>query len=211
MRDEIMRLITQWRHNAQGCGKRDAHAAGTWRSCARELEAALARTDHTEDKLGMVAEGMSGLVEALDAVMAESLLGEGSDIWKGNRGKQRNRLPENVGAILAKMRTLIAATPAPDHSAGVGGMVASIDSAPKNKPILISDGVSIPDVVQWHAEKPAHDNFLAVREGWFSINGGRSRFCTVVSSSDWGAAKVWAEIPAGLSALAQPADADGGK
>lgn len=36
-------LPTRWRHNAQGCGRRDSHAAGTWRSCARELEVALAQ------------------------------------------------------------------------------------------------------------------------------------------------------------------------
>lgn len=54
MTDDITRLITQWRHNAQGCGKRDAHAAGTWRSCARELEAALAQ----QGKAGGVAEGL---------------------------------------------------------------------------------------------------------------------------------------------------------
>jgi hypothetical protein len=40
---ELRGLVTQWRHNAQGCGRRDQHAAGTWRSCARELEAALTR------------------------------------------------------------------------------------------------------------------------------------------------------------------------
>lgn len=39
---EVRNLPTQWRHNAQGCGRSDAQAAGTWRSCARELEAALA-------------------------------------------------------------------------------------------------------------------------------------------------------------------------
>ncbi len=37
-------LVLQWRHNAQGCGRSisDQHAAGTWRSCARELAEALA-------------------------------------------------------------------------------------------------------------------------------------------------------------------------
>lgn len=38
---DVAGLVIQWRHNAQGCGRRDAHAAATWRSCARELEAAL--------------------------------------------------------------------------------------------------------------------------------------------------------------------------
>lgn len=41
--DAVARLSIQWRHNAQGCGPKDQHAAGTWRSCARELEAALAQ------------------------------------------------------------------------------------------------------------------------------------------------------------------------
>ena len=39
--DAVMALPLQWRHNAQGCGRRAAHAAGTWRSCARELEAVV--------------------------------------------------------------------------------------------------------------------------------------------------------------------------
>jgi hypothetical protein len=34
-------LVTQWRHNAQGCGRKDAQAAEAWRSCARQLEAAI--------------------------------------------------------------------------------------------------------------------------------------------------------------------------
>jgi hypothetical protein len=46
MSSEMRELIARWRHNAQGCSRKEAHAAGTWRSCARELEAALlARTE----------------------------------------------------------------------------------------------------------------------------------------------------------------------
>lgn len=41
--DGFRSLVTQWRHNAQGCGRKDSHVAGTWRSCARELEAAIGR------------------------------------------------------------------------------------------------------------------------------------------------------------------------
>ena len=41
--DAVVALPLQWRHNAQGCSRKDAHAAGTWRSCARELEAVIAK------------------------------------------------------------------------------------------------------------------------------------------------------------------------
>jgi hypothetical protein len=37
----LLRLVTQWRHNAQGCGRLDRQCAATWRSCARELESAI--------------------------------------------------------------------------------------------------------------------------------------------------------------------------
>lgn len=56
-----------------------------------------------------VPEGMSLLVDALEGAMIESLHGEGFDLWAKNRGKFRNRLPENVGAIVVKMRALLAA------------------------------------------------------------------------------------------------------
>lgn len=47
--EKLSGLVAQWRHNAQGCTRREAHAAGTWRSCARELEYALsARTAPAE-------------------------------------------------------------------------------------------------------------------------------------------------------------------
>lgn len=59
-----------------------------------------------------VQEGMSLLVDALEGAMIESLHGEGFDLWAKNRGKFRNRLPENVGAIVVKMRALLAAAPA---------------------------------------------------------------------------------------------------
>jgi hypothetical protein len=39
---DLPELIAQWRHNAQGCGRLDRQAADTWRSCARQLESALA-------------------------------------------------------------------------------------------------------------------------------------------------------------------------
>lgn len=39
--EALRELVTQWRHNAQGCSRNDAHAAGTWRSCARELAALI--------------------------------------------------------------------------------------------------------------------------------------------------------------------------
>ena len=40
-RADAERLALQWRHNAQGCSRHESHAAGTWRACARELEAVL--------------------------------------------------------------------------------------------------------------------------------------------------------------------------
>ena len=60
-----------------------------------------------------VPEGVSRLVDALEGAMIESLHGEGFDLWAKNRGKFRNRLPENVGAIVVKMRALLAAAPQP--------------------------------------------------------------------------------------------------
>lgn len=60
-----------------------------------------------------VPEGMSVLVDAIEGAMIESLHGEGFDLWAKNRGKFRNRLPENVGAIIVKMRALLAAAPQP--------------------------------------------------------------------------------------------------
>lgn len=80
----------------------------------RAIRAIVAAMAQRAPQNGAMQEGMLDLVEALDAAMVESLMGEGADIWKGNRGKLRNRLPENVGAILAKMRALLAAAPAPE-------------------------------------------------------------------------------------------------
>jgi len=42
MNDKVRGLVEKWRHNAQGCCRKDSHAAGTWRSCAYDLEQALA-------------------------------------------------------------------------------------------------------------------------------------------------------------------------
>ena len=102
--DELMRLAAKWRSE-------NGDYPESKRDCADELERALAQR---APQNGAVPEGMLDLVEALDAAMVESLMGEGAGIWKGNRGKLRNRLPENVGAILAKMRTLLAAAHAPE-------------------------------------------------------------------------------------------------
>lgn len=49
----VERLVGQWRHDAQGCGRKDAHAADTWRSCARQLAAAIKQ----DSEAGAVAFG----------------------------------------------------------------------------------------------------------------------------------------------------------
>lgn len=71
-----------------------------------------------------VPEGMGLLVDELEGAMIESLHGEGFDLWAKNRGKLRNRLPESVGAIIAKMRALLAAAPAPEAERAKGEAVA---------------------------------------------------------------------------------------
>lgn len=95
------------------CIRTEPNLTGFEKRAIRAVVAALAQR---APQNGAMPEGMLDLVEALDAAMVESLMGEGADIWKGNRGKLRNRLPENVGAILAKMRALLAAAPAPEAS-----------------------------------------------------------------------------------------------
>lgn len=73
-----------------------------------------------------------------------------------------------------------------------------IETAPKSDAtrvvyILITDGVCVPDVVSWRNERPAYTDrrsgtfYHARPEGWFCVNGGRSRFC-------YGKAKHWAAI-----------------
>lgn len=47
--DAVRELPMQWRHNAQGCGRKEQHAAGTWRSCARDLESAIATIDQQQE------------------------------------------------------------------------------------------------------------------------------------------------------------------
>lgn len=103
--DELMRLAERLRLAASA-----PDSPRRIEGIAAELRALAQRAPQN----GAMPEGMLDLVEALDAAMVESLMGEGADIWKGNRGKLRNRLPENVGAILAKMRALLAAAPAPE-------------------------------------------------------------------------------------------------
>lgn len=83
---------------------------------ARVDEAASEREQELERAISAraeVPEGVSRLVDALEGAMIESLHGEGFDLWAKNRGKFRNRLPENVGAIVVKMRALLAAAPQP--------------------------------------------------------------------------------------------------
>lgn len=75
-----------------------------------------------------VPEGMSLLVEALEGAMIESLHGEGFDLWAKNRGKLRNRLPENVGAIVVKMRALLAAAPAPESLRDWSERMAAVET-----------------------------------------------------------------------------------
>lgn len=110
-RDELMRLAAEY-DGLAGAADMSGKTAerNAWRRAASDLRTLAQRAPQN----GAVPKGMLDLVEALDAAMVESLMGEGADIWKGNRGKLRNRLPENVGAILAKMRALLAAAPAPE-------------------------------------------------------------------------------------------------
>ena len=71
-----------------------------------------------------------------------------------------------------------------------------IESAPKSdaeavRYILIGDRVCLPDIVTWRPFRPERvvngTRYVAAPEGWFCVNGMRSRHC--------GKATVWAPIP----------------
>jgi hypothetical protein len=80
-----------------------------------ELLRALARTDHAEDKLGMVAEGW----QLVPKKSTREMRNAGQAGYDGN-----------FDLVWTYM---LAASPAPDHSAGVGGMVASTLHIPRSE------------------------------------------------------------------------------
>lgn len=60
---KLAELPAKWRHNAQGCGRRDQHAADTWRSCARELQSALSQQSPSYDALNIIALSVAAALE----------------------------------------------------------------------------------------------------------------------------------------------------
>ena len=55
-----------------------------------------------------------------------------------------------------------------------------ISTAPKNRYILITDGVCVPDIVWWHPKTPDRTDkygtfYFGQPAGWFSITLSRSR------------------------------------
>lgn len=68
----------------------------------------------------------------------------------------------------------------------------SIDTAPHDRYIIITDGICLPDIVGWKGKVPVHDGTRYVERpaGWFCSNGGRSRFDTDVTMK----AQFWKDI-----------------
>ena len=75
-----------------------------------------------------------------------------------------------------------------------------IEMAPKDRSILIGDGVCWPpDVVAWKNERKARTDAYGTRHcaipaGWFVCSGGRSRF-DPLTKDHLMTAKVWCELP----------------
>lgn len=128
-----------------------------------------------------VPEGMSLLVDALEGAMIESLHGEGFDLWAKNRGKLRNRLPENVGAIVVKMRALLAA-PAPEAERAEGEAVGPFPPLPQT-PFKGANGNRLFDGIHMHLYGIACSEAWAAHPAPEAHGGGKCSYCGVTFSS----------------------------
>ena len=160
MRDEIMRLadLVSELHVSSD------YAHGLKAKIERELRT-LARTDHVEDRLGMVPEALKypneNKFRLIDVFRQEHNFARG---WNACRD------------------AMLAAAPAPDHSAGVGGVV--VDAA-----IVERAAKAVAD--DWQREQ-------AACIPWERLNNKQKELALD-------------QVRIVIAALAQPADAEGGK
>ncbi len=161
---------------------------------AAELRA-LARADHVEDKLGMVPEGCVLLPREADDKMLNSFLsGYGARGGGFNAMHLRDRAREGY-------RQLIAAAPAPGHSAGVGGMVAKV-SAPDGWEFTEGGGVTeVFDIAQWPD----------IGGIWRDDETGLPVLHAEGDLKDWPSGKINAVLVQVNRAQPADADAEGGK
>lgn len=137
MRDEIARLADKWESEAAGWQSLPKHMkasigdAQARLACAAELRA-LERTDHVEDRLGMVREGWQLVpIRATPEMLSQF------------------KRPQFAGLTLGdRYARLLAAAPAPDHSAGVGRAASR-----KRRVFVDMDGV----IVDFDAYKIANN------------------------------------------------------
>ena len=119
MRDEIMRLAdaagarAKWGRGSATTPVQDSEGTSRLLELIATDLRALARTDHPEDKLGMVAEGWR-----VDVTTSQGM--EPAYTIVSPWG---SRYSPGAGGVAYDFLKAIATHPAPDHSAGVGGMV----------------------------------------------------------------------------------------
>lgn len=152
MRDEIMRLAER----VEACTYNSRSKGEELEAIAAELRA-LALTDHAEDKLGMVPEGWRCTVaKAADAIAYAAYNAFGCKLEDLDPGIVDSTAPFEVALIAERdLRAMLAADPAPDHSAGAGGSF-DIYEAYKGRPDDLRKKLSLHDLRRMNGWVPAN-------------------------------------------------------